>query len=325
MRINLVILILLLADVCSAAVHWTAITAVTPGSTGSWQDCDNSVVPDGAVGVIVRLINSNAAAQAVGLRKNGSTDNRTQGIYQGSHIWAAVGCDASGIFEAYVGTSVTVEIFGYFDGNDEVFFTNGVDKSTASTSSWVDVDISSDTGTDVAIGAIFEWSATASNANAKVRKNGSTDNRTGDRIRRQLFGIIGVDESEIFEQWIDDTAADLFVIGYIKSAAVFHTNAIDRSLSTTSAWTDLTALPAGATGAIYEVSAGQDLTYGFRKNGSSENFSNKVTLEQAYGMLDCDESGIIEGIISSTTVDFFEIGYFTTTSTATRNRIIMVQ
>lgn len=325
MCIKLTVFALLLASACCADLHWVTITAVTPGTTGSWQDCDNAVVPDNSVGVVVRLTNNNSTSQAIGLRKNGSTDNRIDTIVPNSHMWAAIGCDASGIFEAYVGTSVTVEVFGYFDGNDEVFFTNGVDKSTASTSSWVDVDVSGDTGADTAIGVFFEWSTSASNPNCNVRKNGSTDARTGNRIRKHLWGSIGVDGSEIFEQWIDDATVDLFIVGYVKSAATFHTNAIDRSLSGTASWTDLTALPAGATGAIYEVSAGQDLTYGFRKNGSSENISNKVSLEQAYGIIDCDESGIVEGIISSTTVDFFEIGYFTTTPTAVRNRIIVVQ
>lgn len=321
MRLKGAALILLCSKALLADIHWTTITTVTPGTTGSWVDVDNAAVPDNSVGVILRITNSDAVNPlAFGLRNNGSTDNRTATIYQGSHFWAAIGCDASGIFEANIASGVTIELFGYFNGANEAFFTNAVDKSTASTSSWVDVNISSDTGANTAIGAFFEWSSTASNDNVKLRNNGSTDARTGDRIRKHMWAVIGVDGSEICEQWIDNTTADLFLLGYIKSAATFHVNATDRSLTGTATWTDLGALPAGAIGGFYEVAAGQDLTYGFRKNGSSENISNKVTLEQAYGMIECDASGIVEGIISSTTVDFWELGYLTAAPASSRRQ-----
>lgn len=288
---------------------------VTPGTAGAWTDVDVSAnIPAGSTGVIVHIVNTDTGGLALGLRKNGSTDGRTNNMRADSHKWACIGVDGSRIFEAFVGSTTLIDIFlvGYFT-TDAVFFTNAVDKSIGATGAWTDVDISGDTGADTAIAAVWELvDTTNSGLSWGFRKNGSTDNRLqfSNAGSQHVFGIIGVDGSEIFEHQTASLSIDVFLVGYLKSGAVLNTNALDRSLGSTGSFVDLTALPAGAIGGIYEVintSAAAD--WGLRKNGSSESILH--TQRHGWSIPEADASQLVEGQIAATTQDFFEIGHFT--------------
>lgn len=286
---------------------------ITPGSASAWVDADlSALIPSGATGISLHIENSGADL-AVGFRKNGSTDNRIQSIVAAGHFFAQIGVDGSRIVELYVGstTSVSVWLTGYYE-SEAVFLTNGVDKSTATTGSWVDVVISSDTGADTAIVAFVEIVRTGIH-DVGLRKNGSTDNRV---VSPGLhgFGVVGVDGSEIFEQQISNAALDIFLVGYVKSGAVFYDNGIDRSLSTTGAWTDLAALPSGAVAGIYESIGSSSVANdtGLRKNGSSEAII--WILRHNWPIVECDASQLVEMWIETTAVDIFELGYFTSGS-----------
>lgn len=292
------------------AVTWITPVAGASGATGSWVDIDNAAVPDNATGVILHFRNTADAEQVYGFRKNGSTDDRTGTLYFENHGWGIVGCDSSGIFELYrSSTQFIFDICGYFT-DDAVFNTNGVDKSLGSTSAWTDIDISSDTGADTAIGAIVEIFPVADGSyNWGLRKNGSSDNRTASSTKRSVFsGIVGVDGSEIFEGYISNTGMDFYLLGYVTTESTFHTNATDLSLGTTAAWTDLTAIDTGATGGFIEIHNGNGNQVGLRKNGSSENIYRKHR-GHTYGHVECDASQLIEGEISNTATDFFLVGF----------------
>lgn len=293
----------------------TPITPVeiTPGSASAWVDADlSALISSGATGISLHIENSGADL-AVGFRKNGSTDNRIQSVVAGGHFFAQIGVDGSRIVELYVGstTSVSIWLTGYYE-SEAVFLDNGVDKSTATTGSWVDVVISSDTGADTAIVAFVEIVRTGIH-DVGLRKNGSTDNRV---VSPGLhgFGVVGVDGSEIFEQQISNAALDIFLVGYVKSGAVFYDNGIDRSLSTTGAWTDLAALPSGAVAGIYESIGSSSVANdtGLRKNGSSEAII--WILRHNWPIVECDASQLVEMWIETTAVDIFELGYFTSGS-----------
>lgn len=293
------------------AITWITPVEVTPGTPNAWIDVDVSgSVPAGATGVILHI--TTASVQYYGVRKNGSTDDRALNTpYSRLHLWAAIGVDANRILEAYVGNTTDVDIWlvGYF-GSDSVFFTNAVDKSLGSTGSWLDIDISADTGGDTAIGAIFE--AIGPPATFGFRKNGSSDDRGSLFIWRHVWSVIGVDGSEICEGKISDLSVDFFLVGYIKSDATFNINATDLSLASTGAWTDLTALPGGATGGFIECcEPGYNRSFGLRKNGSSENIYLEMGCQHTWGLVECDASQIIEGEISATDMDFFLVGYAT--------------
>jgi len=288
------------------AVTWLTPSDVTPGGLDDWIDVDDSNVPDTATGVILHIENQDLGDKVFGVRKNGSSDDRKQSMHEESHTWFAIGVDGSGIFEVYhADADIIVWLVGYF-GDDAVFNTNGDDKTFSANGVFTDVDIAADTGGDTAIAAILEFGA-ASNNNAGVRKNGSTDDRI-DNLRRKICWVIGVDGSEICEVEQQSGSTPLFLLGYITKEATLNTNATDVSLGSTGSWINLAALPAGSTGGIYH--AFNFGLYGFRKDGTSENIVAEPVTDHGWALVECSASQIVEGQISTTACDFFEIGNF---------------
>ncbi len=293
-----------------AAVGWITPVDITPATSGAWVDADVSAyIPTTATGVMLH-INNSTAAYAVGFRKNGSTDNRINSLRADEHMWMAIGVDNNQILELYLDniTYTKVYLVGYFT-DEAVFFTNAVDKSLSVTSTWTDIDISADTGTDTAVGAIFEV-IHASNGYRwyDLRKNGSTDNFSSgsNDVKSHNGAIVGVDANEICEGIIENTDVDFYLVGYMTKDVSFNTNATDMSLSTTGAWTDLSALPTGATGAFFNVPLGAD-AYGLRQNGSSENIVNGYP--HGWSMVAADSNGLIEGYSTNGLVKFYLVGY----------------
>lgn len=294
------------------AVAWKTPIEVTHATNAAWTDVDVSAyVPAGATGVILHL--QNELVRDIGIRKNGSTDNRITELSSDFHLWAAVGVDANRIFELYVETPAdwNVYLVGYFT-DDAVFLTNGTNKSIVTDNAWTDIDISSDTSTDTAIGAILEIQELGAGDGSSYRKNGSTDNRVANSPADHKWCVIGVDGSEILEANANDASdTNIFLTGYIKSHAVFSTNAADHSTATTGSYVNLTTLASGATGAIYEVYSTASIAkaYALRKDGSSEDVYKDIS-EHSFTAMVQAENGIVEGKIEEATVDFFLTGYF---------------
>ncbi|UCC90668.1 MAG: hypothetical protein JSW24_00395 [Dehalococcoidia bacterium] len=281
----------------------------TVDQAGSWRDVDvSSVVPSGATGVIIHTVNKHASNDwDMGLRKNGSTDDRHTTLYDSRHWWGMIGVDANRVFEAYVGSTTDIDIYvvGYTKSG-VTFKTNADDKSLGTTGSWQDIDCSTEAPS--AIGLIFEIYASYIREFG-FRKNGSSDDRHVDNSGRCCFGaIIGCDASQVCEGYIEATLVDFFLVGYVTDGCTFNTNASDVSLGGTGAWTDLSALPAGANMGFVEVVSGGAYLYGLRKNGSSEDIYFEV-YKHLWGIVECDASQVIEGKISDTVVDFFVVGY----------------
>jgi hypothetical protein len=298
--------------------------ALTTSSSAAWTDIDVSAnVPVGAVGVILRLEKTAVVGMALGFRKNGSTDNRTNAFSTNSandgHIGILVGLDANRIFEYYIGnvSNAVLTLVGYFDGG-AVFFDNAVDKSTATTGSYVDVDISADTGGDTAIAAIVEaLSSGPTSRTLFLRKNGSTDDIPGENFGARLWGVVGVDGSEIFEQRINSAVTDLFLVGYFTSGVVLHTNMVSRVTATVGSYEDVAALDAGAVGGIYwannaSATTVYDYDLALRKNGAADDIYRGVP-HQGYYYVECDGSGVVDQKIEDANIDLFELGYFLST------------
>ena len=300
------------------AVTWLAPTDVTPGGLTGWQDVDNASVPNGAIAVLVRVRQTDAAAtQAVGLRKNGSTDNRIMNQRE-SHTWAMIGVDGDGIFEVYrANAAVSYYLFGYV-GSNATFQTNANDISENVTfGSFVDVNIATITGAETAIAACCEFEGGA-NDGFGVRKNGSTDNRVSSLTRRHVWVCIGVDASEIFEQNVESGTMNTFLNGWLTADATLNNNAADRSLTGVNTWTNLTALPSGATGGIYEIwksGTTTGLNYGLRRNGDGEDVLSPQVTSHAWGLVEASAL-IVQGQIEDLSIDFWEVGYFTAAAAA---------
>ena len=285
----------------------------TPAAVLVWEDIDDSNVPDGATGVILRV--SNIGGQAsVYVRKNGSTDGFMGGfIWNGnanSYVYMYVGVDGSGIFELK-GDSTTyskIEIMGYF--TEGTFFTNQVQKTISSTSTWEDIDISGDTGADTAVAGIFN--ILDDNDGVGMRKNGSTDTASLKlmNINGAVSGfIVGVDGSEICEAYREDPSNNFNLIGYFQAGegVTMNTNATDLTPGSPGSYVDGTS--SGDTASI--VFAGSFGAFGIdvRKNGSSSTYYYDTG---TVFVVEVDESKKIESKIETTFggILILELGYF---------------
>jgi len=292
------------------------VTMITPielttGVLSSWVEHDvSSHIPSGSTGVIIHIVNeSSNNSYNIGFRKNGSTDNRINSLYASSHFWTSIGIDSNRIFEFYRSDS-TVHFYlcGYFN-NNAVFFDNAIDKTPGTSTSWEDVDISTNTGGDTAIGAIFEVIGGAG-VSYGARKNGSTDTVLGDCDAHSSI-TIGVDGSEICELYKGSSTITFYLVGYIKAGAVFHTNAVNRSISTTSSYIDIT-LESDAHAGLFDIISGSySQTFAIRKKGDYEDIYKRASGEQhSFAIIQTNSDRKIEAKISNVAVDFYEVGYF---------------
>jgi hypothetical protein len=284
---------------------------VTPGTTGSYQDVDcSSYIPEGATGAILHIDNSqNNNLCSFYVRKNGSTNDQYDDTDLASHSWDAIGVDGNRIFEAKVEDAyIKIYLVGYTKSG-VTFFTNYITKTPGTIGSWQDIDCSSDAPN--AVGLIFQLRAYILIKESGLRKNGSTDNRHPDNSKNCMpCAVIGCDESQVCECYIESTYTYVHLIGYITDGVTFNTNATDMSLESTGSWLDLSALPSDNEMGIIEIIANAtDLDYGLRKNGSSETIYGYVGWMHTWGIVECDTSQIIEGKIETTGVDFFLVGY----------------
>lgn len=284
---------------------------VTPDTDNDWitVTATDHGVPTGASGVILHFQQTGAGFLDMGARKKGSTDTRINTAYSTDpHFMVMIGLgtvDDLDKFELYVEdkTGQKFELIGYTTAG-VTFLTNGVDKSTATTGSFVEVDVSSECPN--AIGIIIEYVATGW-TKLTLRKEGSSDDRLN-YCYGHGWAIVGCDASQVFEQKIDSADLDIFVVGYVTDGATFLTNATDISTATTGEWVDLPTLPAGAAIAFVEISAPSiDDDYGLRKDDSVENIYTTAACH-CWLVVEALEL-VIEGKIVDADVDFFLVGH----------------
>ncbi len=183
-------------------------------TTGSYQDIDISADTgaETAIGALITIRNTSGSA-SFALRMKGSADDHYKEIKARKASTALIGVDGSEVCELKIGsTSLDAYLVGYVtDG--AVFLTNGVDKSTATTGSYVNVDITADIGTDDANGAILEL-VSQSNASLEfaLRKEGATYDYNG--VTKHEWGIVSIDDNNLFEQHIETDNKDIFLVGY---------------------------------------------------------------------------------------------------------------
>lgn len=290
---------------------------VNPGASGAWTDVDCSALIDvGATGVILHIEQDDAAnSRTCNVRKNGSSDNRLRDVGGNSHCWTMIGVDANRIFEIYMEdhTDFDVWLVAYTMAG-VTFATDATDKSLGILSSWEDIDCSVEA--PAADGLIFEVSSANNAQSFGLRMNGSTDARTAVAYYNSSLGaIVGCDNNQIIEGYISGAYVDFWLTGYVTDGATFNTNATDLSLGVTGSWTDLTALEAGAVMGFIEVSSAAPYAYGLREDDSAETIYRRAAYHP-WAIVECDADGIIEGEIADTSVDFFLVGWATSTVTA---------
>ena len=292
---------------------------VTPTADSTWRDVNvSSYITPGATGVNLRLEMDDGQGGWLVVRKNGSTDSRT--IYGmigiGVRGDVVIGVDVNGIFEAYVSSSSChIYLIGQTDSKF-VLLTNAINKTPTTNGSYVDVDISSDTGTDTAIFAIIECYLD-NYLRLSIRANGSTDDRYQWSQYHFTYQLcVGVDGSELFEIK-KQSGVSIYLQGYIKDTETgytINTNAVDKSLSSTDSYIDIDCGDS-ITFACFEITHSAESfvarSFDLRKNGTSEGRYKKISGNaDSPGVIvgvwaGLDASGICEGKIESTTVDFW--------------------
>jgi hypothetical protein len=301
--------------------YFINVVEITPLTAGSWQTVDiSSYIPEGVVasGVMLRWSASTAGNYTTGWRKKGSTDNRVQVLGAGTQVGAFIGCNTSNQFEYYVGDNrQRLFLVGYF-GDEAVFFTNGLNKTPGSSNAWTDVNISDDTGDDVAIAAIFEFVPTSSDSTysrASFRPNGASFDYFDYFSCNHGGFITGLDANEICELKVYSTTyTKIYLVGYLKDGVVMNTSPTDKSLASSGSYIDLAALPVGATGGfIYVKPSSYGFYFALRTNGSTFDLYAKCD-RATFIPVGCDENRLIEGKISTTSVDFFLYGHTFSTS-----------
>ncbi len=205
----------LLGYTTAGVTFFTNALNMSVNSTGSWQDIDISAHTgsDTAIGAVFVVRNTGGDAN-VALRMKGSSDDRYSEFDSEEAQTVLMGVDGNEVAQMKIAsTTLDLYLIGYVTSG-AVFFRNGLDKSTSTTGSYVDVDITSDIGTDDANGAILALHNTSTtNEGFTVRSNGATYDHY-ERVVEKVWPVTGIDASNIFEQKIGNPTRDLYLTGY---------------------------------------------------------------------------------------------------------------
>jgi len=282
---------------------------ITP--SGSWVTVSHtstyiplsSLLPADTKALFLHVVAADAN-EYIGLRKPGSSDNRTQWMPGNSHQWAVVGVDASISFEAYLSDnfSQSVYLIGYMTAESGVIFDTGVPQ-TGSNWAWVEKDLSAICPSAIAV--IFEiltdgmfWG---------VRPHGSSQDRYQAGYAHS-WGVIGCDANQHIDYYKSTAGQTLYIIGYITGGAIFPVDAEDFSLSTLDIYESIDLFGKNAELAFIDVLGMANQKYALREAGSGEDIYRNLEGQHNWGIIGVSDAGFIEGKIQATDVDFWLVG-----------------
>jgi len=285
---------------------------VSPATTGSWQDVACAAyVPAGATGVILHIVNEDTANhRTYSLRKKGSTDDRIQcTARKDAHHFGAIGLDDNREFQAHIETTdLKIYLIAYTQSG-VTFFTNAHDKTLTAYESWTTIDCSADAPN--AVGLIFELYSTAETfVHTGLRNKGSTDDRVHD-TRHHAWLILGCDNSQQVEGYIERAEMDFYLVGYVTEGAVFKTNADDKSLTVSDVYQDIdcSAEAPEAVMLFFEIAVvSSPYKYALRKDNTRPDIFRDCVYH-GWAMVECDSSQICQGKVDQLAIDFFLLGY----------------
>jgi len=291
---------------------FTQITPVdiTPPTSAVFTTTDVSAHVTNASGVLLRIsYSAGTSSDSVGLRKTGSVDSDLWSNPDNGGAYYTCGINGSNELDIYtqIGGGVpTVELYGYFDSTDVKFFTEPPRFQANAT--YTDIDISGDTGGDTAIGVILQLTNERNAiADFAARPKGSVTDHFDQLSNMCAIGaiIIGVDGSEIFEgKQSSSFSGNAFkVMGYVTAGMTFFDDPIDKSLSVTGSYQNIT-IPTASAG-LFRIRGVSDASAGIRKDSNTDPFDNiGVDVEQSAVVVE-SVSNVVEGKIDVTTTDFF--------------------
>lgn len=282
-----------------------------------WSPADLSAyLPDGASGALLAILDRGGEANRIGLRKSGSSDARNAVSGADNFHAGVVGVDADRVFEYWIEDAGSQQIWllGWTAG-EALFFDQAVEVSTELPGEWVDVDVGALPGCQGAIGAYLEHVGSDVAAGWGVRMAGSSDDRVpGSADPRHGWMLVGLDAGGRFQQYVEGTTLDLWVVGCQLAGAVFHREGIERAPAEEGSWADLPAPPAGAIGAVYEmgVFTTPGCDFGVRPAGSTVSLEGRGKGNgHAWALSAAGAGGGVEGFRETPDCHLWELGYFT--------------
>jgi hypothetical protein len=189
------------------AVFFDNAASKTPSGGFSWSAVSiaSDTGADTAVAAIVEVNTSWA-----GLRKTGSTDNRPTSY--STHGGAIVGVNGSEQFDIQTDSSSSpIFVVGYIKSG-ATLATNGTNRSTATTGSYVDV-----TAFASGVAGVYEVAATGS-ASFALRKKGDAGDLYYEPGLGNAWMIIEGDGSRVIQQKIAAATVDLWELGVLDAA-----------------------------------------------------------------------------------------------------------
>jgi hypothetical protein len=163
------------------------------------------------------MVNNQAgSSQSFYLQHFDSTDDHYYDIRADTTNVYLTGVDSSERAHAYIenATNVTIYLQGYITSGAH-FFTNAVDKSTATEDSYVDVDITADLqGADDASGAILEVFNTDNTERDTAVRNKAWTSYDYYYDTKHQCAVVAIDDNDVFQQKIFLDTHDVYLTGY---------------------------------------------------------------------------------------------------------------
>ncbi|KKN50484.1 hypothetical protein LCGC14_0632090 [marine sediment metagenome] len=182
-------------------------------ATGSWQTRDCSVEAPGAIALIINVVSSNVDYRAFGLRKNGSSDNRTNNGYYNNCHTAIIGCDDNQVIEMYrEDGAIQFWLTGYITSG-VTMLTNAIDISLSSSGSFIDLAKLTEPGNF----AFMEYISSGAKLAVRRPPDGSHQYRNS----LHMWAFCGADPAGIVQAKEENVSlSSLFLVGYSRNIAV---------------------------------------------------------------------------------------------------------
>ena len=210
----------------SKVTFFTDYDSFSPGTEDvpTTIDLSSSGVPGNSIAILELY---NGGSDGLMFRRKGDTDytSYSQGV-SFTHQYIMVGLDANSMFEYYIDGAnsnvySTIRLVGYMEDVGTWMSTPSADVSGPVTDAWVPRDITTETSADAsaAFVTINNDDPAAINRNADIRTIGSADDQfihaehLGN-LQSNIFYIVGLDGSQVFETKIDSTDININVVGY---------------------------------------------------------------------------------------------------------------
>lgn len=180
---------------------------VTPPGHEVWSTVDLSLLCPEAIGILAEITNYPYNNYS-GIRKTGSTDNRTNYM---AHVWALIGCNGTQLIDFYTSDSPFrnshLYIYGYIT-NYASFYTNALDKSPSTPATWEHIRVKKPSNL-----AFFEIVKTGRLGNFKLRPLSSDWDRGGFPAPQHSWAIIPVDIAGDLEGMKMDNLVFFYQVG----------------------------------------------------------------------------------------------------------------